>query len=513
MRYRFGAHALDLARRELHRDGAPVVVEPKVFDLLAYLLENRDRVVGKGELVEQVWGGRIVSDAAIDTAVKAARQAVGDSGAAQDTIRTIPRKGVRFVAAAGAEMDAPFVPANPTLPALPDKPSIAVLPFNNMSSDPEQEYFADGLTEDITTGLARLHWLFVIARNSAFTYKGKAVDVRAAGAELGVRYLLEGGIRTAGGTIRVTAQLIDAETAAHIWAGRYDRPIGDIFAVQDEITESVVAAIEPHLYAREGYRAQNQPPESMDAWACVSRAVPLMLKLTRQNNLEARKFLEQAVAIAPGYARAHAVLAWAEWWSGLCFWTNDLAGTYAKAMARAEQAVVLDPAEPWARLAFGMSLSTAGEHDRALAQLETALQLNPSFALGHTFHGQALARAGRFEQGVEASAKALRMSPVDDFSGVYHVFHGLALLGARRFEEALAASRKSVSAHPDFPGHYHVMISCCGYLGLLEEAKPLIAARNRIGPPLRWSSFLHNQELNRQAAMSAEGLRLAGVPE
>ena len=268
MRINFGGHLLDLARRELHRDGAPVVLEPRVFDLLVHLVRNRDRVVSKDDMIKDVWGGRIVSNAAIDSAVKAVRQAVGDSGAAQTVIRTIPRKGVRFVAEVReAEEPAPASKVAPIEAALaiPDRPSIVVLPFLNMSSDPEQDYFADGITEDITTGLARLQWLFVIARNSAFTYKGNAVNVREVGRDLGIRYLLEGSIRTAGGTIRVTAQLIDAETASHIWAGRYDRPLGDIFAVQDEITENVVATIEPHLYAQEGYRAQGRPPESMYA--------------------------------------------------------------------------------------------------------------------------------------------------------------------------------------------------------------------------------------------------------
>ena len=204
--------------------------------------------------------------------------------------------------------------------SLPDKPSIAVLPFTNMSGDPEQEYFSDGITEDIITALARLRWLFVIARNSTFVYKGKAADIRQVARDLGVRYVLEGSVRTAGQRIRITGQLIDAETGKHIWAEKYDRELQDIFAVQDDITERVVAAVEPHLYAEEGFRAASKQPDSIDAWGLVVRALSLINKVERRQNQEAQALLRRAIAMEPSYARAHALLGWANWWAVLCYW-------------------------------------------------------------------------------------------------------------------------------------------------------------------------------------------------
>jgi TolB-like protein len=240
MPFAFGEHVLDVERRELRRGGDPVAVEPQVFDLIVYLVQNRDRVVTKDELLDAVWGGRIVSESALTTRINAVRRAVGDSGEAQAVIRTIQRRGFRFIAEVrdeGAPMrDAPALEAAAL--ALPDKPSIAVLPFLNLSGDPDQEYFADGMIEEIITALSRIRWLFVIARNSSFTYKGQAIDVKQVGRELGVRYLLEGSVRKASGRVRIAAQLIEAETGRHVWADRFDGALEDVFELQDEVASS-----------------------------------------------------------------------------------------------------------------------------------------------------------------------------------------------------------------------------------------------------------------------------------
>jgi adenylate cyclase len=508
---------MELDRRELRRGASLIAVEPQVFDLLEYLIRNRERVVSRDALIASIWGGRIVSESALSTRINAARSAIGDSGAEQRLIKTLPRKGVRFVGLVGEEQQtatpAAAIDASKAALAPPDRPSIAVLPFANMSGDKEQEYFADGLVEDIITALSRMRWLFVIARNSSFTYKDKAVDLKRVGHELGVRYVLEGSIRVAGRSIRVTGQLVDAESGKHIWSEKYDRQLDDIFALQDEITENVVAAIEPNLYAQEGYRAREKTPGNLDAWGCVAQAVPLVMKLTRNDNEAAQLFLQKAIAIEPEYPRAHAVLSFAQWWHAMCWWSSDISKTYQQALLGSERAVALDPRDPWARMAYGISLSSAGQHDRALVQFEAALEHNPSFALAHTMYGLALVRAGRFEQAVQVTAKALRMSPVDDFSGVYTVFHGLAHLSSGHFTQALELARKSVSAYPDFPGHYHVLISCCGHLGLLDEAKFFIERRNKIAPQLRTSAFLYNQRMYAHIVIFAEGLRKAGVPD
>ena len=281
----FGDCEINLERRELWRAKRAVHVEPQVFDLLVYLVQNRDRVVSKDDLIASVWGGRIVSESTLTSRINAARTAVGDNGREQQLIRTIPRKGLRFIGAVCAPADdnqqAPAAdlpsdgihePARPVLP-LPDRPAIAVLPFTNMSGDPEQEYFSDGISEDIITALSKLRWFFVIARNSSFIYKGKAVHMKQVAEELGVGYVVEGSVRKSGDRVRITAQLNDVSTGSHIWAERYDRDLADVFAVQDEITESIVAAIEPQLYAAENFRARRKPPGSLDAWDLVMRAL------------------------------------------------------------------------------------------------------------------------------------------------------------------------------------------------------------------------------------------------
>lgn len=407
----------------------------------------------------------------------------------------------------------PAVRAVPGLPSLPDGPSIAVLPFDNLSGAPDQDYFADGITEDIITALSRLRWLFVIARNSSFAYKGRAVDVRQVARELGVQYILEGSVRAAGQRIRIVGQLIDARTGKHLWAEKFDRDQTDVFAVQDEITNVVVATIEPHLYAEEGMRAAGKPPGSIDAWGLVVRAMGLINKVGRRQNDEAQALLRQAISTDPGYARAHALLGWAIWWASLCYWVPGTREGYRQAAGHAELGLTCDPGDPWARMTFGLCLSTAGQHERALAELRAALDLNPSFALGRTAYGWGLLRAGRFDDAVAETGKAIRMSPLDSFAGIYTAIHGLALLGARRFEEALPHLRRSVAAFAEYSGHYNTLISCCGHLGLVEEAQEFIAARARVGPPLRLSVLRQNLGKFAHCDVFVEGLKKAGVPE
>jgi len=392
-------------------------------------------------------------------------------------------------------------------------PSIAVLPFANLGGDPEQDFIADGLTEDIITALTRLRWLLVIARNSSFVYKGRAADVREVARDLGVRYVLEGSLRAADGRLRITGQLIDAETGKHLWAEKYDRAVKDIFAVQDDITEHVVAAVEPHLYAEEGYRAASQQPDSIDAWGLAVRALGLIRRMTRDSNAEAQSLLRRAVGMEPGYARPQALLGWAQWWAALCLWTADSSAGYREAAEHAEAALALDSSDPWARMVAGLCHSTAGRHARALEELRGALALNPSFTFGHTAYGWALLRAGRYEEAIAETGRALQTSPLDSFSGFYTSVHGLALLAARRFEEALPFLRASVAAFADYPGHYNTLISCCGHLGLAEEAQQFRQARDRLPPPLRLAAVRRSLAGFAHCEVFVEGLAKAGVPE
>jgi adenylate cyclase len=401
--------------------------------------------------------------------------------------------------------------------SLPDRPSIAVLPFTNMSGDPEQEFFADGMTEDIITGLSRLKWLFVIARNSTFTYRGRAVDVRQVARELGVRYVLEGSVRASGKRIRIIGQLFDAETGKHIWAEKYDRQLEDVFDVQDEITQNVVATIEPHLYAEEGLRSAQQPPEDVATWGLVVRAITLIHRVDRKANQEAQALLDLAIRKEPSYARAYAILAWAKWWHGFSQWAPDWPAMYAlykEAEELSGRALAHDSDEPWARMTFGLIVSGSGHHDRALQEFRTALGSHPNWALGRTMYGVALLRAGHFDDAISETSHALRMSPVDPFTGIYTMFHGLALLAARRFPEALVYFRRSIKGLPDLVCHYNPVISCCGHLGLMEEAQMYLEKRNSIAAfPYRVSMVRQTMSRFAHGAVFVEGLVKAGVPE
>jgi adenylate cyclase len=271
--------------------------------------------------------------------------------------------------------------------------------------------------------------------------------------------------------------------------------------------------VEPHLYAEEGFRAAGKPPESVDAWGLAVRALSLINRVERRQNDEAQDLLRRAIAMAPRYARAHALLGWAVWWATYCLWVPDRSEGLRRAAAHAQDALSFDPGDPWARMAAGMSLSTMGQHERALAELRTALTINPSFALGRMAHGWALARAGRDDAAIEESGRAIRMSPLDSFSGFYTSIHGLALVAARRFEEALPFLHASVAAFTEQPGHYNTLICCCGHLGLIEEAQEFIAVRNRMNPPLRLGALRRNVATFAFCDLYIEGLRKAGVSE
>ena len=301
---------------------------------MIFLLKNRHRVVSKDDLIASIWDGRIVSDSTLTSRINGARKAIGDGGIKGLIRCRISRKGFRFVGGVRSEpvdtelaeshdlsLEEPGDQKRQALP-LPDRPAIAVLPFSNMSGDREQEYFSDGISEDIITALSKLRWFFVIARNSSFIYKGKAVHMKQVAGELGVGYVLEGSVRKAGDRVRITAQLNDATTGSHIWAERYDRRLADIFAVQDEITEAIVAAIEPHVYAAENFRAQRKPPESLDAWDLVMRGLSHFWRVTRQDNIVAQALLEKAIEIDPNYGQAHGVLSSSHTFSAHLGWAD-----------------------------------------------------------------------------------------------------------------------------------------------------------------------------------------------
>jgi TolB-like protein len=348
--YNFEDYSLDLDRQELRRGGVLVEIEPQVLDLLQYLIRNRDRIVSKDDLIANVWKGRVVSDSTLTSRITSARQAIGDSGDHQRLIRTIARKGVRFVGDVGETRASRAVHSeNQTsrVPRLPDKPSIAVLPFINMSGDPEEDYFTDGLAEDIITALSKLRWFFVISRNSSFSYRGKSIELDRVARELGVRYVLEGSVRKRADQVRITAQLIDASSGNHIWADHYDGELCEVFTLQDEITRKVVAAIKPKLLEAESLRTRSRSPDDLDAWETVVHANSLLWRLTKRDG-------EAAI---PDYGPAHSILAFALLMSGYLGWDlmepqTDEAFRLAMRAAELDNAE-LDNNDPWAQTTHG----------------------------------------------------------------------------------------------------------------------------------------------------------------
>jgi TolB-like protein/cytochrome c-type biogenesis protein CcmH/NrfG len=492
VKYLFANQILDTDRRELTRGTKPVAVEPQVFDLLVHLVENRDRVVSKDDLIASVWGGRIVSESTLTTRINAARRAVGDSGEKQKLIRTIARKGLRFVGAVhiGPQDEPTRAPARSgedpraasraTRP-LADRPAIAVLPFTNMTGDPGQEYFSDGISEDIITALSKLRWFLVIARNSSFTYKGKSVHIQRVAEELGVRYVMEGSVRRGNDRVRITAQLNDVTTGSHIWAERYDRELTDVFAVQDEITEAVVAAIEPKLYAAENFRAARKPPENMDAWDLLMRALSHYWRVTRPDNVAAQALLEKAVAIDPNYGRALGLLATSHTFGVQMGWEDTAAATPIVERA-ARSAILADSEDPWAHLALGYVHQFMRRFEESLAELETALQLNPNFALANGYYGLTLSYCGRWQEAASAAAHALRLSPREPFSAIYYGIAAYAQFVGRNYEEAMRLARQGVRLRGDFVGAHRVLTAAASMAGHDDIAKAALDELRRAQP-------------------------------
>ena len=522
-------------RQELRHSGAAVPVEPQVFDVLAYLVRHRDRIISKNELFDTVWQGRLVSDAALNSRISAARRAIGDSGNEQALIRTLHKRGFRFVgeveeAYAAPEVHAPPAPDTPAddapelvpaaVPAeplaLPHKPSIAVLPFQNMSGDPDQEYFADGLTEDIITGLSRQQWFFVIARNSSFTYKGEAVDVRQVASQLGVRYILEGSVRKSASRVRVTGQLIDAMAGNHLWADRYDRELSDIFELQDEITNRVIGSVSPQILLAEAARVRRKPPQSIDAWDFVMQALPHMWRMTTEEHHRAQHLLLEALALDPEYAHAYALLGW----TYVSMFNLDTGKPIHEFTERAldagMRAVELDDQDPWGHLVLGLGHARRRRPEQALTHLSTAIALNPSFALGHAGLGYALAAGRQPERGLQALEQAHRLSPRDPFLAIYApTVRYMALFALGRYEETIEVCRATAALHPNHAGAWRLMTVSLALLGRIDEAKAALAHTLTLHPDLSIGHVETNTVYADPADRSRflEGLRRAGLTE
>ncbi|MFB9268670.1 adenylate/guanylate cyclase domain-containing protein [Bradyrhizobium erythrophlei] len=365
--------------------------------------------------------------------------------------------------------------------ALPDKPSIAVLPFSNMSGDPEQEYFADGITEDIITALSHHRWFFVIARNSTFVYKGRAVDAKQVARELGVRYILEGSVRRAGQRVRVTGQLIEAETGNHLWAQRFDRDMADIFAIQDEITESVVGAIEPEMLLIEGKRASRKSAGNLDAFDCCMRAMWHFSQLAPEHHEQAAALLQESIKLDPNFAQAHMMLARVLIGHTMYGWSSDPGREYLEAYAAAARSVALDDRDPYTHYAFCWTSLLRLMHAQALAEAQRSIDLNPNFALGFFALGLVRVHIGHFREALDPLLRCLRLNPNDPQAGSFMSYVALAHYHQENYEEAVHYCELGSRAR-----HLHLslrtLLASLGQLGRAEEAQALLNEFNALQP-------------------------------
>ncbi len=455
LKYCFESCALNTDLRELRRGSEFIAVEPQVFDLLQYLIRHRERVVSKEDLIAAVWNGRIVSDSALTSRINSVRNAIGDDGGSQRLVKTLRGRGFRFVGPVREESSlekssAPEVSGAPaTELSLSDQPSIAVLPFLNLSNDAAQDYFADGITEEIITALARFKSLFVIARNSSFTYRARTVDIKQIARELGVRYVLEGSVRNSGDRIRITGQLIIAETGTHIWVERFDRRLADIFDLQDEITERIVGAIEPQILSTEISRSRRKHTDNLAAYDCVLRAYQHLFNLTLDDNDRAADFLRQAIRLAPDYALAHAYASWANLFRVQLIQGGSFRALLTEALTLAQRAVDLDSTDPLIQtIRAAWQLMIERDFDGGVMRHEEAFQNNPNsvWICGCNGFGNALCRNP--ERAIEMIDRAKRLSPRDPSMFLWLPGGAIAHFLCGRLDEAIRWADDALRLNP-----------------------------------------------------------------
>jgi TolB-like protein len=501
----FGQFRLDLGRRELRRDGEPVPIHRRALGILCALAEAKGEIVSRDELMARLWPGRIVEEGNLHVHVSALRKALDEHGGGHSLVVTVPGRGYRLADLTGLRSAQLAESSLPQL-LLPDKPSIAVMPFANLSGDPDQEYFADGMVEEIITTVSRIHWLFVIARNSSFTYKGRAVDLKQVGRELGVRYVLEGSIRRGGDRVRITAQLIEAETGAHLWADRFDGSLEDVLDLQDQVAISVAGVIEPTMRAAEVRRAVERPRPDPTAYDLYLRAVGASETWEKKDYIEALDRLDQAIQQDAAYGPAIAL-------SALCHmalynngWTDDPEATRQKAISFARRAVRYagDDAETLGRAAY--VLARGEDIDLATALIDRSLRINPSFAHGWRWSGWLRLWAGSPHVAIDHIERALRLDPRDPNGGTL-LPKGIAHFFARDLDQARTMLLLSLQQHPDWVPTNRFLAACYAHLGELDEAKIMIKRLRALTPVVLPSAEHWRDPAQREFFLS--GLRLA----
>jgi TolB-like protein/DNA-binding winged helix-turn-helix (wHTH) protein/Tfp pilus assembly protein PilF len=623
MLYRFVNCELDARLYQLRRDGTPVAIEPRVFDVLVYLLHQRERIVSKDELFDKLWPGQVVTETALTRCIVAARKAVGDDGTKQEVIETQHGRGYRFVASVTEQNEAPLphsssdgtgsvtvtsngqssdvifdplplsyaqevnehevsvvsapvdvapspapaitekVPSRrlgtvhrswttltaaglliamgilafsflspfvihrssfivekaqpPSLP-LPDKPSIIVLPFTNLSGDASQEYFSDGLTDDVITDLSRIPQLFVIARQSAFTYKGKQTKVQDISREMGVRYVLEGSVRRVEKQLRILAQLSDATTGEQLWAERYERELKDIFAVQNDIRQKIVTTLKLQLVImKQGFRGiqVRKTTDNSEAYNFYLRGMESLLRAgterNKEANVQARQLFEKAIALAPQYAMAYMGLGVTYFYDGMYRWNPDQVQSFGQALELAHRALALDGSSSAPHLLLSRIYGWKKQHEQAVAEAQQGIALDPNDAEGYRFLGEALIFAGRSEEAIEAMEKAMRLNPRHPFVYLFDLARAYRWTG--RYAKAMTLLKQVVTLAPNhLPTRYHLAI-CYVELGCEAEARTEVAEMLRIDPDFSLERAKQEMPLKDPAAVERNlaALRKAGL--
>ena len=478
----------------------------RALGILGVLVERAGELVSRAEIISAVWPETTVEDSNLDVQIAALRRVLDEGQTEGSCILTIRGRGYRFTAPVTRSADIAAAPIG-TAPPLVDTPSLAVMPFQNMSGDPEQEYFADGVVEEIITALSRIRWLLVIARNSSFTYKGQAIDVKRVGRELGVRYILEGAVRKAGGRVRISAQLIDAPTGAHLWADRFDGPLQDIFELQDQVAASVAGIIEPTLEAAETRRLANRPTSDLTALDFYLRALPDLDAFTKDSLLRALDLLGQAIKRDPHYGPALALAAHYHQGLEVNRWAEDPEAAKHASIELARRALRNSPDDPNVLALAGFLLGYWGEDiDVSLALIDRCLTLNPSHARG--WHWSALLRvfAGQPDISIGHFQNYLRLCPRDRMATHLNVI-GEAYFFTRRFDEAAANLLASLDLAPTFPVTYRVLASCYAHMGRLDDAREIVRRLRAITPAVMEPATRYRNPDLRELFLS--GLRLA----
>ena len=508
----FGPFRFDLLRRELTRDGLPVRLGGRALDILSVLAAAKGELVTKDQVIAQVWSGVVVEENNIQVHISALRKVLDDGGGGQRHLRTVQGRGYRLIGASPLEAESGVRHSLPT----PEKPSIAILPFANLSNDPEQEYFADGVVEDITVAVSRMRWLLVIARNSSFTYKGRAVDVKRVGSELGVRYVLEGSVRKAANRVRITAQLIDASTGAHLWANRFEGALKDIFDLQDQVSASVVGAMAPRLEQSEIERAKSKPTESLDAYDYFLRGKANVHLGTSESHSEALRLFYKAIELDPEFASAYGMAAWCYTRRKASGWARNPADEIAETARVARRAVELAKDDAVALCTAGFALARViGDLDNGAAFIERAVELNPNLAMAWLTNGWVKVYLGEPDAAIEHLVHAMRLSPLDPLMFGMRSGMAFAHFFAGRYGEAATWAEKALRDQPNWVPALRTAAASYALAEQPEKAQRAMARMCQSAPEIRLSNLKDLMPLRRSDDLNrlVEGLRNAGLPE